>query len=74
MLEAATLIDPNCDSRRHPPKPLAVRIGDACHALGLGRTKLYELIAAGDIKTVRVGGRRSVLYRSIEELLESAPA
>lgn len=36
-------------------KPIAVRIPDACRMTGIGRSKLYELIKAGDIMTVKVG-------------------
>ena len=30
-----------------PPTPLAVSIREACRLSGLGRTKIYELIADG---------------------------
>ena len=39
----------------HSLQPLAVRISDACRMTGIGRSKLYELIKAGDIATVKVG-------------------
>jgi excisionase family DNA binding protein len=35
-------------------------IPDAAQALGLGRSKLYELITAGSIETVTIGRRRLV--------------
>lgn len=34
---------------RERPAPLAYRINDAADAIGVGRTKLYELIAEGKI-------------------------
>ena len=42
------------ESKRRPlirerPAPLAYRINDAADAIGIGRTKLYELIADGKI-------------------------
>ena len=35
------------------PEPLAYRINDASRALGVGRTKLYELAAQGRLKLVQ---------------------
>jgi excisionase family DNA binding protein len=37
---------------------LALGVEDACQALGIGRTKLYELVAAGRLKSFCIGGRR----------------
>ena len=37
--------------------PLAHRIPDACRRLGLGRTALYALIAAKELKAIKLGGR-----------------
>ena len=36
-------------------EPLAVRIPEACRISGIGRSKLYELIAAGEIEIIKVG-------------------
>ena len=36
---------------------LLLRPGEAADALGIGRSKIYELIAAGVIPSVRVGGK-----------------
>jgi len=49
---------------------LTCTIAEACAATGLGRTKLYELIGAGDIATTTVGRRRLVLVRSLQCLLD----
>lgn len=51
-----------------PFKPITVTVESALRMSGLGRTKLYELIGSGKIKTVRVGRRRLVVYSSLEEL------
>ena len=37
------------------PMPMAVRVREACRLTGIGRSKLYELIAAGDIEIIKVG-------------------
>jgi excisionase family DNA binding protein len=56
-------------SRREPPTPITTTINDTCRITGLGRTKVYELIAEGKLKATAVGRRRLVLYASIEALL-----
>ena len=35
--------------------PLAVRVPEACRLTGIGRSKLYELIAAGELPIIKVG-------------------
>ena len=45
-------------------------IAEACGAVGLGRTKLYELIGGGEIDTVTVGRRRLVRVPSLLKLLK----
>lgn len=37
------------------PEPLAVRVPEACRMIGIGRSKLYELIADGTIEVVKIG-------------------
>ena len=34
---------------------LLLTIREAAHALGIGRSKAYELIAAGELETVHIG-------------------
>lgn len=41
---------------------------DAGKALGgLGRTKVYELISSGELRTVKIGRRRFVPASAVEE-------
>ena len=49
---------------------VAVSIEEAAEALSLGRTKIYELIRQGHLKTTKIGRRRLVLVSSILELVE----
>jgi excisionase family DNA binding protein len=42
------------------PHRLAYRVKTFCASVGLGRTKFYELVRDGKIKTVVIGGRRLV--------------
>ena len=52
----------------------AYRIKDFCAAYGLSRTTVYKLIAAGTLKTVRIGGRRLVPADAAEQLLAQGGA
>jgi excisionase family DNA binding protein len=49
--------------------PLTVTVPTACQVTGLGRTKLYELIASGALKSTTIGTRRLVDYASVKALL-----
>ncbi|MBB3875549.1 helix-turn-helix domain-containing protein [Sphingomonas aquatilis] len=55
------------------PRPLAVRVSDATRLTGIGKTKLFELIADGTLETTSIGRRRLILYRSLEQLIEGPP-
>ena len=50
---------------------LTCTIDEACEATGLGRTKLYELIGAGQLATTTIGRRRLVGVSSLLSLLEA---
>ncbi|MFM9938656.1 MAG: helix-turn-helix domain-containing protein [Hyphomicrobiaceae bacterium] len=49
---------------------IALRIDAAVKASGLSRSTLYEHIARGRLKAIRVGGRRLILRRDLQEFLE----
>lgn len=49
--------------------PITVTIAGAREALGLGTTKLYELIKEGRLKTVKIGRRTLVTVASIKRLV-----
>ena len=55
-------------------EPLLVSIPDAAKALGLGRSKTYELIDDGALETVHIGRRRLVRVESVRALAEKAAA
>jgi excisionase family DNA binding protein len=46
-------------------------IAEACQATGLGRTKIYEAISDGRLKSVKVDNRRLVIVASLFQLLGS---
>lgn len=47
---------------------LAYRVDEACHALGIGRTSLYELVKSGELKLIKVAGRTLVPRSELERL------
>ena len=52
------------------PLPLlAIRAPEACRMIGIGRTKLYELIHAGDLETVKLGRGRLITVSSLRRLI-----
>ncbi|MFB0872144.1 MULTISPECIES: helix-turn-helix transcriptional regulator [unclassified Sphingobium] len=51
------------------PSPITVRIKDACRMTGIGRSKIYLLIAEGKLETVKIGSMTLVRVSSIEALL-----
>ena len=53
---------------------LAYRIDDFCRAVGLGRTKTYAMIAAGQLKAIKIGGRTLIPRSEAERLLAEAMA
>lgn len=53
-------------------EPITVTISEAVRASGLSRTKLYELIGAGRVNSVRVGTRRLVIFESLKSFLTVA--
>lgn len=53
---------------KNTPK-LAYSIKEACAATSLGRTTIYDHIAAGRLKVVRVGGRALIPAQSLLNLI-----
>lgn len=47
-------------------------IREACQASSLGRTSIYNHIAAGRLRVVRVGGRTIIPVDALRTLLEGA--
>lgn len=52
-----------------PINPICVRINDAARMIGVGRTKLYELIASGEVETVKLGKSTRVITASLHRLI-----
>ncbi|BBD02273.1 MULTISPECIES: helix-turn-helix domain-containing protein [Sphingobium] len=52
-----------------PPDPICVRVNEAARMIGVGRTKLYELIAAGEVETVKLGKATRITTASLHDLV-----
>lgn len=55
-------------------EPLAYPIAAASNLTGLGRTKLYALIADGSLRAVKAGRRTLILSEDLREFLTNLPA
>lgn len=54
-----------------PLEPFSVRIPIAIQLTGIGRSKLYELIATGEVETVKVGTSTLVTVASLRSLIQN---
>ena len=52
-------------------QPLAYSPNEACKLLGLGRTKTFELIKNGKLKSFKLGSRRLITLEAIKECLKN---
>jgi excisionase family DNA binding protein len=55
-------------------RPLTVRIREACRLTGIGRSKFYQLIAAGEIEIIKVGTITLVPVSSLTSFLRRKAA
>lgn len=61
-------------SSRPPVVRYAFPIAAACTALGIGKTSLYKLIAAGELRAIKIAGRTLVPKSEIERLTTILPS
>lgn len=54
---------------KHESPKLAFTITEACHAVGIGRTKLYALIGEGRLETRKIGSRTVIPAESLRALV-----
>jgi excisionase family DNA binding protein len=50
--------------------PLLVRAEEAARLLGISRTRTYEMLRQGELRSVRLGRARRVRLADIEALVE----
>lgn len=51
-------------------EPLTVTVSEACKALGLGRTKIYELIGKGRLEILKIDKRTLIKTASMRALVD----
>ncbi|MEE4209466.1 MAG: helix-turn-helix domain-containing protein [Parvularcula sp.] len=61
-------------SRQQTVEPICVRVNDAARMIGVGRTKLYELISSGELETVKIGKATRITTASLHKLVEQCRA
>ena len=52
------------------PQRLLLRIPEVAETLGIGRTKIYELIAIGELPTIRVGRAVRISVSTLQKWVE----
>lgn len=70
-LSAMQDLDPEArrSSRAPSVEKLAYSVREAAHALAISRSRLYELIGAGEIKILKDGGRTLIRKTELEAYL-----
>jgi excisionase family DNA binding protein len=48
-------------------------VAEFCDAVGVGKTRAFELMAAGAVESVKIGASRRITRRSIEAWLARLP-
>lgn len=57
------------EPRTTQPAPLLLRPQDAAEALAVSRTKLFELLASGELESVRIGSCRRIPLSAVERFV-----
>jgi excisionase family DNA binding protein len=52
------------------PQRLLLRIPEVADTLGIGRTKIYEMIATGELPTIRVGRAVRISVSTLQKWVE----
>lgn len=50
-------------------KGISYGIDDACRLLGISRVMLYRLLGTGEIASIKVGRRRLITRRALEQFI-----
>ena len=51
--------------------PVLLTVEDAAQALALGRTKIYELVESGALRSVKIGRARRIPVQALGEFVEA---
>ena len=69
QLKQLEIDDEKSQAKRAPIKRELLSPNDACHVLGMGRSRLYELMRTEVLKYVQDGGRRKIPRAEIERYI-----
>jgi excisionase family DNA binding protein len=58
----------NAGDKRHSNSPIWVTVTEAIRLSGIRRTRLYECLNDGTLRSIKVGRKRLISYASIEGL------
>ena len=61
------------ESRGAETLPRLLSISQTCHLLGVGRSSLYQMMASGRVRSVKIGRRRLVPREAIDEFVANLP-
>jgi excisionase family DNA binding protein len=50
-------------------QPLLIGVPEAAQLLGIGRTRCFQLVMAGELRSVKVFGRRLVVRSSLDDFV-----
>ena len=53
-----------------PDRAHLLTIDEACEAMGIGRTKTYELLMSGALASIKIGSRRLIAVTTIADYIE----
>jgi excisionase family DNA binding protein len=48
---------------------ICVKVNEAARMIGVGRTKLYELIASGEVEAIKLGKSTRITTASLKKLV-----
>ena len=51
---------------------IAISVAEFCRITSIGRTKTYQLMNSGKLRTVKLGSRRLISTDSLTDLFDSA--
>ncbi|MBY8888511.1 helix-turn-helix domain-containing protein [Streptomyces sp. PTM05] len=54
----------------NPTERLVYTVAEAAHALRIGRSKLYDLLASGEIESIHIGRSRKIPARALLDYLD----
>jgi excisionase family DNA binding protein len=57
----------------HPVPPVAFTTTEAARSLGIGKTKLFQLIGRGELPAIRLGGRTLIRRQDLEAFTAQLP-